>query len=519
MEEKTKMLERINWYTKESVFENYSRIIRNFKDYDKITKKKMLEEIYKYYNKDYNNIITLCTTRELRYLKKVYNKDETIDFFDDKYEWERKTLANKYLIETDTHKIFVPDEIKKMVSIVLKNVNYKNTKENDKINEVLVPYCKIMGVTYTSALINVGEILTNKSEQEIIEFITTNNLFNYYVMITIENIKPIKKEMAIAIYNEYYYLKDEIIDLKFKTKIYGSINLDTNLFKIYFYNDFNIKNKRINTMLEELKKLPFFWNTALIVIRESAMLNDRELIKESMKEVPALRSIDLESFFKILDEGMDEMPSGVLNGLTPNDLKKKKEEETIENFLKLKNYKVQENACLSKKDANLYYKIYFGLLDYTNKKYNIKPKTKIYKSRRLDPRTILEVINRYWKEKDKLTDEFCDKNPYNFNEEEIKISKEFKKGIRGVFIIVEYDKEYTAVANKDKTYMIKGINTNIDRIIPYEELPYPVITTILPFKGDLIYDSILIPFDVEIGIDMKKAIREEYKKSMKYYHL
>lgn len=272
-------------------------------------------------------------------------------------------------------------------------------------------------------------------------------------------------------------------------------------------------------MLEELKKLPFFWNTALIVIRESAMLNDRELIKESMKKVPALRSIDLESFFKMLDEGMDEMPSGVLNGLTPNDLKKKKEEETIENFLKLKNYKVQENACLSKKDANLYYKIYFGLLDYTNKKYNIKPKTKIYKSRRLDPRTILEVINRYWKEKDKLTDEFCDKNPYNFNEEEIKISKEFKKGIRGVFIIVEYDKEYTAVTNKDKTYMIKGINTNIDRIIPYEELPYPVITTILPFKGDLIYDSILIPFDVEIGIDMKKAIREEYKKSMKYYHL
>ena len=68
-----KMYERINWYKKEYVHEQYSRIVEHFKDYDKITKKKMLESIYKVYN-DSNNIIDICTTRELKYLKMLLDE-------------------------------------------------------------------------------------------------------------------------------------------------------------------------------------------------------------------------------------------------------------------------------------------------------------------------------------------------------------------------------------------------------------------------------------------------------------
>ena len=41
----SKMYERINWYKKEYVHEQYSRIVDKFKDYEKITKKKMIEEV------------------------------------------------------------------------------------------------------------------------------------------------------------------------------------------------------------------------------------------------------------------------------------------------------------------------------------------------------------------------------------------------------------------------------------------------------------------------------------------
>ena len=64
--------------------------------------------------------------------------------------------------------------------------------------------------------------------------------------------------------------------------------------------------------MDKLKKLPFFWFSALDGIREFAVLNlDRTPLKETIENVPALKDYDLTEFFKILDEAMDEM--GVKN--------------------------------------------------------------------------------------------------------------------------------------------------------------------------------------------------------------
>ena len=73
-----KMYEEINHFKKEYVYERYTRIVPDFKDYDKVTKVKMLDAIYDVYS-DYNNIIDICTTRELKYLKMVLDNKLTID--------------------------------------------------------------------------------------------------------------------------------------------------------------------------------------------------------------------------------------------------------------------------------------------------------------------------------------------------------------------------------------------------------------------------------------------------------
>ena len=70
-------------YKKEFVYDLYSRIIDDYKAYDKVTKKKMFEVITEFYS-DYNNIIDLCTVREIKFLKKVA-KGEDFDYRDDKY--------------------------------------------------------------------------------------------------------------------------------------------------------------------------------------------------------------------------------------------------------------------------------------------------------------------------------------------------------------------------------------------------------------------------------------------------
>ena len=134
------------------------------------------------------------------------------------------------------------------------------------------------------------------------------------------------------------------------------------MFKTLFYNDFDINNPKIKKFFDELEKLPFFWISSIKIIREYAMLNlDRKSLKESIKSVPALENIDLSDFFKILDEAMDEMPSGALNGFTPNEAKEIRIKHTNIQNNKTKKYVKQKNACISKKDVKLFYKIYFRI--------------------------------------------------------------------------------------------------------------------------------------------------------------
>ena len=186
-------------------------------------------------------------------------------------------------------------------------------------------------------------------------------------------------------------------------------------------------------------------------------------------------------------------------------------QENIEYHLhKYKKYIPPKNACLSKKERDLFYKLYFGSLDFTNQKYKIEPKLKIYKQIGLNPHDLSEIIDKLWKNKEANITEFVLANPYKFSKEELEIVKGLKKGIRKIFFIMEYLEEFTAIMDEEKCYMIKGITSNIDEIIPYNELI--AITTILPFEDKLIYDGLLFSMDINFGINFKKIAEKDYQK-------
>jgi len=516
----SKMYERINWYKKEYVHEQYSRIVPHFKDYDKITRKKMLEAIYKVYS-ECNNITNICTTRELKYLKMLLDKEINMkELLDDKYEWERKILSNKFLVQDDYDKVFIPDEIINKVKEAIENVNWDIAKKLDDLNEILVSYCKIQASALLNSVCLFASGITGIKENIIWNHMLNNKLFNYYVFITVRNFETIGNDIPVAIYQDYYCIEEDLEEERKKQGLAGAIPIDLKIFKTLFYNDFDINNMKIRKFLVEIKKLPFFWFSALDSIREFAVLNiDRTPLKEAIKNVPALENYDLTAFFKILDEAMDEMPSGALNGFTPNQTKQLKIENKKMKYDKAKRYTKQQNACLSEYDAKLFYKIYFALLEFTNNKYKINSNLKIYNKLGLNPYELKDIIEKFWANKDAIVLEFCMANPYKFNKEELNITIEFKKGIRDIVIIAKYELEYTAVMNKEKTYMIKGINDNIDNIISYQDLPQAVMTSIIPFKNVLIYDGLLMKLGIKMGNDFERIIDNEYSKSMKYYHL
>ncbi len=527
-----KMYNEINYLIKDYVYDQYTKIVEDFKDYEKITRVKMLDAIYKVYS-DYNNIISLCTTKELKYLEKlIKNQDNSKDQEEknntkikkepSKYAWEEKSLKNKFLIMYDKNhrNLVIPEEITETVKKAIKNVDWPEKKKADDLNEILVSYVKIQGSALLDTVATFTSGITGVDEEIIWNHMSTDRVFKYYVFLISTDIKSLGNNIPIAVYQDYYPLLDE---LSYQRKKQGKATMkqiDIKKYITIFYHDFDINNPKIKKMITELKKLHFLWNDAIKLIKEYALLNlDRTELKKAIQNVPSLKGQDLSSFFKSLDEAMDEMPSGALNGLTPNELKELQQEEKAIYDKKEKSYTPQQNAYLGKKESKLFYKLYFALLDFTNQKFKIKPNYKIYKQLGINPYEISDIIEKFWENKDLVILEFCMSNPYNFNANEIKLLEGFKKGFRDKFIIARYEKEYTAFMTPEKIYMVKGLNDNIDKIISYKKIPTFVETAIIQFKDEIVYDGMLSSYPINFGISFVKTVDKDYNKLMKYYHL
>ena len=266
-----------------------------------------------------------------------------------------------------------------------------------------------------------GSFVLGIVRDDLFTHILYNKVFNYYVCTYRDHIDELNTDFYMALYNDYFPIEELIMEQKLIQKddvILCTDVIEPSLCKTLFYNDFDIKNKKIKKFLEELKKLPFLWSSALNVVREFAVLNiDRKPLKESFMNVESLKGDDLTEFFEIMDSAMDEMPSGVLNGMSVNGLKDCKLKNEANKYKKSLEYVKQTDACLSRKDAKLFYKLYFALLEFTNGKYKVQPNVKIYNKKNINPYDIIDVIDAFWENRDVVVLEFCLANPYKFTNE------------------------------------------------------------------------------------------------------
>ena len=380
-----KIFEETNRYRKEFVFDIYTRVIEDFKDYEKITKKQMIKKIYEVYANP-KNILDICTYRELKYLKLYLEKNK--EYLNEKYDWERRTLSSKFLIDIKIalyNDIEIYEEAYESIKKALEIVNWQEVKRKTELNETLVSFCKIQGTFLEEPIIEIFSKLLQKDPNTIRDHIDNNRVFKFYVCKEQKYIESIDRYMDILIFNDYYELQDALADKRAKQGVGQFPRLEKEDYKSLFYNPFNLNNKKIKKFYDALNKLPFFSSSAYKPIQEYALLNlDRKGLKELFESVPALKNIDLKDFFQLMDEAMDEMNSGALNGITPNELKEFNKIKKASEINKSQRFVRQVNARLNPKDVKLFYKLYFALLDYTNQKYKVHPEYDVKKYQGID---------------------------------------------------------------------------------------------------------------------------------------
>lgn len=510
-------------FPKDDIFDKYSRIVKNWKEYDKVSKNKMFDEIIKEYS-NYNNIIDICTLKELKFLEMVINNDERINDIHN-YIFERKNLINKMLLQP--FQMTIPNEFENNVKLAIKNYDEKQVISKDKINEIFVGIIKIYGELPAIVLLEMIRPFVSCNVDELIEHIEKNKVFNYYIMSSKKEIESFQEEVLTFIYTDYFDYIDDLDYQRMNNAIAYNNEFDIRayerLYRNTFYHDFDISNKKISKMINLIQtNHPYQYDFILREIQMCALLYEDsthviDMIRYSLSTNETNNNLNIE---KIVNEALKEIPSGALNGLTPKDYLAKKANIINRKIEKGKKYIPQTNACLSSKDADLFYKLYFALLEYTNNLYNINTRIKkIYKQNGINPAYLIDIINKLWECSDEIINNFIKENPFKFNQEELEIINEFKTGKRDIYFVANYEPEYTAIISKEeKVYMVKGLRDNIDNIIDHSKLPLPIITTLLPFKGKIIFDGIINEFSLSFGQEFDDMIEETLNKNIKYYH-
>ena len=67
--------------------------------------------------------------------------------------------------------------------------------------------------------------------------------------------------------------------------------------------------------------------------------------------------------------------------------------------------------------------------------------------------------------------------------------------------------------------IIKGLNSNLDEIFSYKDLPMFVDTTLFPFKDQIVIDVLFSVIPVNFGINVTEKTLNDYERLERIYKL
>ncbi len=169
---------------------------------------------------------------------------------------------------------------------------------------------------------------------------------------------------------------------------------------------------------------------------------------------------------------------------------------------------------LNQQDAELFYKLMWSLQAYVNNEHGIYPDiaTPQEYSSKVDRQEKMKVRDALWADLS-IIDSFVQDNPDRLSEDELEIVKKWKNGIHGSFFIERLLKKYAVFIKDEEVYAVLGLTQPIQEIYHPSWLPLYVQTILLPFKGRIIYDGMIKPYNMSFGGGVKHELKETYMRA------
>ncbi len=162
-------------------------------------------------------------------------------------------------------------------------------------------------------------------------------------------------------------------------------------------------------------------------------------------------------------------------------------------------------------DARLFFKLMPALQVFGNQKLQvIKNLQDTEQYKKISNEQRVKLRNAVY-EHPNVIELFVSENPNRFSNDELEIVAGWKNFIAGQFFIQRTLKKYTIFIRDEKVYGVLGLIEPLEQVLGGYPLPVYVKTTLLPFKGKIIYDGLLEGSNVFLGTGISGELDHKYR--------
>lgn len=170
---------------------------------------------------------------------------------------------------------------------------------------------------------------------------------------------------------------------------------------------------------------------------------------------------------------------------------------------------------LPTEDAALFYRLWLPLLDYVNQKYNVNPEIgQLSDAHSIDPAEVMVIAKYVWSHP-KVIDKYLAHAGLPAGHDEIVAG--WKKCRQGTYILERNLKKGSIFISADdlEVYSVLGLFSTWEEMFDYRPLPVMLEAVLLPFRGKIITDGLVVPYNIVFGRGASADFKDTYMDAKK----
>lgn len=165
---------------------------------------------------------------------------------------------------------------------------------------------------------------------------------------------------------------------------------------------------------------------------------------------------------------------------------------------------------LSKQDSDLFFNLMWAIQFYVNQKNGIIPGINNVTEYSICSSTQKKPVRDLLFQNISVIDDFINEKPKDLTGAEIEIIRSWKNYLSGEFIVERLLNKHAVFIKDQNVYAVLGLQDSFFDVLGKKSTPVYVKTVLLPFKGQIIYDGLLEPYNISFGGGIKAALKDTY---------